>query len=135
MGSSHHHHHHSQDPNSISTTMSSYSIQQSQKMLTQLQIDYATNTSSNTVVAYLHNVGETTISYLQNSVVYFGPNGQLQPVGYNSGSSPYWTVTSNSLQPGSKVKIIIYLSSPLSSNQYYTIQIVTPNGYTVSYMF
>ncbi|WP_338603707.1 flagellar biosynthesis protein FlaG [Sulfolobus tengchongensis] len=120
---------------SISTSMASYSVLQSQKLVTDLQIDYATNTSPTTVVVYLHNVGESTIFNLKNSVLYFGPEGNLQQIGYNSGTLPYWLTSTNTLYPGSVAEIIIYLSSPLLSTQYYTIQLVTPNGYVVTYTF
>ncbi|ADX81498.1 flagellar protein FlaG [Saccharolobus islandicus] len=121
---------------SISTNMVSYSILQSQKLVTDLQIDYATNASSTTIIVYLHNIGESTIFNLKNSVLYFGPQGNLQQIGYNSSSTlPYWVVNTNTLYPGSVAKITIYLSSPLSTTQYYTVQLVTPNGYSVSYTF
>ncbi|QGA53473.1 flagellar biosynthesis protein FlaG [Sulfolobus sp. E5-1-F] len=120
---------------SISTNMVSYSMLQSQRLVTDLQIDYATNVSSTTVIVYLHNIGESTIFNLKNSVLYFGPQGDLQQIGYNASTLPYWVVNTNTLYPGSVAKIIIYLSSPLSTTQYYTIQLVTPNGYSVSYTF
>ncbi|MCH4815372.1 MAG: flagellin [Saccharolobus sp.] len=120
---------------SISTNMVSYSMLQSQKLVTDLQIDYVTNASSATVIVYLHNIGESTIFNLKNSVLYFGPQGNLQQIGYNSSALPYWVVNTNTLYPGSVAKIIIYLSSPLSTTQYYTVQLVTPNGYSVSYTF
>ncbi|QIW22709.1 flagellar biosynthesis protein FlaG [Sulfolobus sp. S-194] len=120
---------------SISTSMMSYGLLESQKLVTNLQIDYATNTSPTTVVVYLQNVGESTIFNLDQSILYFGPEGNLQQIGYNTGTPPYWTVNINTLYPGSVAKITIYLSSPLSSNQYYTVEIYTPNGYSVSYTF
>ncbi|QXJ28248.1 Flagella-related protein FlaG [Saccharolobus shibatae B12] len=120
---------------SISTNMVSYSMLQSQKLVTDLQIDYVTNASSTTVIVYLHNIGESTIFNLKNSVLYFGPQGNLQQIGYSSSALPYWVVNTNTLYPGSVAKIIIYLSSPLSTTQYYTVQLVTPNGYSVSYTF
>ncbi|AKA72574.1 flagellar biosynthesis protein FlaG [Saccharolobus solfataricus] len=120
---------------SISTNMVSYSMLQSQRLVTDLQIDYVTNSSSTTVIVYLHNIGESIIFNLKNSVLYFGPQGNLQQIGYNSSTLPYWVVNTNTLYPGSVAKIIIYLSSPLSTTQYYTVQLVTPNGYSVSYTF
>jgi flagellar protein FlaG len=120
---------------SISTSMASYATLQSQKLLTDLQIDYATNISPTTVVVYLQNIGEVTVFNLQNSVLYFGPQGNMQQIGYNTGTPPYWTISTNVLNPGSVAKITIYLSSPLTSTQYYTIEFVTSNGYSVSYTF
>lgn len=67
---------------SISTNMVSYSMLQSQRLVTDLQIDYVTNSSSTTVIVYLHNIGESIIFNLKNSVLYFGPQGNLQQIGY-----------------------------------------------------
>ncbi|MCW1302543.1 MAG: flagellar biosynthesis protein FlaG [Candidatus Rehaiarchaeum fermentans] len=120
---------------SISTSMASYATFQSQKLLTNLQIDYATNTSPTTVVIYLHNIGEATIFNLKNSILYFGPQGNLQQIGYDNGTPPYWVVSTNVLYPGSVAEITIYLSTPLSTSQYYMIQFVTSNGYSTSYVF
>ncbi|AOL16981.1 flagellar biosynthesis protein FlaG [Sulfolobus sp. A20] len=118
---------------SIATSMSSNSILESQRLLTDLQIDYATNTSPTIIVVYLHNVGEVTVYNLQDGVLYFGADGNLQQIGFNSGIKPYWIVSTNTLNPGSVAEITIYLSSPLSSSQYYTIEYVTSYGYIVTY--
>ncbi|MCY0859815.1 MAG: flagellar biosynthesis protein FlaG [Sulfolobaceae archaeon] len=119
---------------SLGTSFSSFSIAQAQRLVTDVQIDYATNTSSTTVVFYLHNVGETTIFNLPSSTLYFGPQGDLSIIGYGSGTS-YWTTNTQTLYPGQVAEITIHLSTQLVQNQYYTIEFVTPNGYEVTYTF
>ncbi|BBD73230.1 flagellar protein FlaG [Sulfodiicoccus acidiphilus] len=118
----------------MSTTMSSFTVLQAQRLVTDLQVVYATNTSSTQVVVYLQNVGEATVFDLGSSQLYFGPQGQLQPIGYN-GAAPSWTTSASTLSPGQTVQLTITLSSPLSQNQYYTVMFVTSTGYQTSYTF
>jgi|ECHvirMinimDraft_2_1075157.scaffolds.fasta_scaffold02676_2 flagellar protein FlaG len=118
----------------MSTSMASYTVLQSQRLTTDVQIVYATNTSSTQIVAYVQNVGESTVFNLGSSQVYFGPQGGLQQLGFNS-VAPSWTTSSSTLSPGQTVKLTLTLSSPLTQGQYYTIMFVTPTGYQTEYTF
>ncbi len=119
---------------SISSGMSSMSISLSQKLTTDLKIVYVTNTSSNTVVIYLQNIGETNI-LMVSSTLYFGKLYQLEPAGYSSTSPPNWTSSMTVLSPGNTAKITLTVPTSLQQGQYYEVMFDAQNGYETSYVF
>lgn len=116
----------------MSTGFDSAAVNMAQRLTTSLTIVYATNTSSNTVVFYIQNVGQTPV-YMSSSTVYFGKVYELQQLGYNS--VPGWSTTTTVLYPGSTAQVTITLSCTLQQNQYYEIMFVAPNGYETTYVF
>ncbi|WP_238027086.1 hypothetical protein [Metallosphaera javensis (ex Hofmann et al. 2022)] len=119
---------------SISSGMSSMSLSLAQKMTTDLKIVYVTNTSSDTVVIYLQNIGETSI-LMSSSTLFFGKVYQLQPTGYSTTSPPNWTSSVTILSPGSTAKITLTLPAPLQQGQYYEVMFDAQNGYETNYVF
>jgi len=116
----------------IGGAMTESSLHGSQKLLTDVQIDYATNVSSTVVSAYLQNTGSVPIQDFQLSTVYFGPENQELPIGFG-GPAPNWNATAAVLNPGQTININITAAAPLSENQFYSLMVVTPNGISASY--
>lgn len=116
----------------IGGAMTESSLHGSQKLLTDVQIDYATNITSTTVVAYLQNTGSVPIEGVSLSTVYFGLENQQFPVGFNS-TAPSWNTTATILNPGQTISINITSATPLTENQYYSVMYVTPNGISATY--
>jgi len=110
------------------------SLAGSQRLLTDVQIVFATNTSSTTLLVYLQNIGEQPVYNVPLGTLYFGPENQQQPVGYG-GTAPDWTVNTQVLNPGSTATITINLAQPLAKGAYYTVMYVTQNGVQTQYTF
>lgn len=118
----------------IGSAVDASSLAGSQRLLTDVQIVFATNTSSTTVYVYLQNVGEQPVYDVPLGTLYFGLENQQQPIGYG-GSPPDWTVNTQVLNPGSTATITITLSQPLVKGDYYTVMYVTQNGIETEYTF
>jgi archaeal flagellar protein FlaG len=116
----------------IGGAMTQSSLRGSQKLLTEIQIDYATNITSTTLVAYVQNTGGAPIQYVTSSTVYFGPQNDELPIGYST-VAPSWNTTATVLNPGQTMSINITSAAPLSVNDYYSMMFVTPNGISASY--
>jgi|ECHhosMinimDraft_1075155.scaffolds.fasta_scaffold00123_8 flagellar protein FlaG len=118
---------------SIGSSMLSASVIQSQRLVTDIQIVYATNTSKSQVIFFLQNIGESIIN-LNSSIVYFGPQGGLNIIPHGRGST-YWVSSNTTLLPGFTAQINITLSYTLQKGQVYTIMFNTQSGFTTSYNF
>jgi|SRR5579862_9451052 len=116
----------------IGGAMTVSSLHGSQKLLTDVQIDYATNISSTVLAVYLQNTGDVPISNVPLSTMYFGQQNDQLPIGFG-GSAPYWNTSASILNPGQTINITITSLAPLTQNQYYTVMYVTPNGISASY--
>ncbi len=118
----------------IGSAVDASSLAGSQRLLTEVQIVFATNTTSTTLYAYLQNIGEQPVYNLQLGTLYFGLENQQQPIGYNA-PAPSWSVNMQVLNPGSTATITITLSQPLVKGSYYTVMYVTQNGVQAEYTF
>ena len=116
----------------IGGAMTESSLHGSQKLLTEIQIDYATNITSTTIMAYIQNTGSVPIGDLSLSTVYFGLENQEFPVGFRS-VAPAWNTSATILNPGQTISINITSATNLTVNQYYSMMYVTPNGISASY--
>ncbi len=116
----------------IGGAMTESSLHGSQKLLTEIQIDYATNITSTTIVAYVQNTGSVPIENIVLSTVYFGQENQELPIGYDT-VAPTWNTTASILNPGQTISINITSASTLTQNQYYSMMYVTPNGISATY--
>jgi archaeal flagellar protein FlaG len=116
----------------IGGAMTASSVRGSQKLLTEVQIDYATNISSSTIAVYLQNTGSVAIENIPVSTFYFGPQNAELPIGFG-GAAPYWNTTATVLNPGQTISINVTSPTPLTQNQYYSLMYVTPNGISASY--
>ena len=116
----------------IGGAMTESSLHGSQKLLTEIQIDYATNITSSTIVAYIQNTGSVPVENIVLSTVYFGQENQELPIGYNS-AAPSWNTTASILNPGQTISINITSATTLTQNQYYSMMYVTPNGISATY--
>ena len=72
---------------------SSSSVADSQKLLTDVQIDYAANMSSKQVDVFVQNVGSVPVRNIETSSVYFGVEYQEVPIGLG-GPAPNWNASS-----------------------------------------
>lgn len=116
------------------SAISSASISGSQKLLTDIQIDYASNTTSTQLLVFVQNVGNAPVQNIQSSTMYFGLENQELPIGFG-GPSPNWNSTTTILNPGQTMQVNITLSQNLLSGDFYSVMYVTPNGVTASYTF
>ena len=116
----------------IGGAMTASSLHGSQKLLTEVQIDYATNISSSVLAIYIQNTGSVPVSNVFLSTMYFGVQNDQQPIGFG-GSAPYWNTTATILNPGQTINVTITVPAPLIQNQYYSILYVTPNGVSTTY--
>jgi archaeal flagellar protein FlaG len=116
----------------IGGAMTESSLHGSQKLLTDLQIDYATNVSSTTIVAFVQNTGSIAITSISFSTMYFGPQNEELPIGYGN-VTPGWNTTTTTLNPGQTMSLNITSATPLVEDQYYSMMYVTPNGISASY--
>jgi flagellar protein FlaG len=118
----------------IGSAVDASSLAGSQRLLTDIQIVFATNTTSTTVYVYLQNIGEQPVENLGLGTLYFGLENQQQPVGYG-GPAPSWTTNTQTLNPGSTATIVLTLSQALTKGSYYTVMYVTQNGAQAEYTF
>lgn len=117
----------------IGSALDASSLAGSKKLLTEVEVVFATNTSPTTLYVYLQNVGEQPV-YVSLGTLYFGPQGGQQPIGYG-GPPPSWTANTQLLNPGSTATITVSLSEPLVKGGYYTVMYVTQNGVKAEYTF
>lgn len=116
----------------IGGAMTASSLHGSQKLLTEVQIDYATNITNTTIVAYLQNTGSVPIQNIPQSTMYFGEQNSEEPIGFNA-TAPSWNTTATILNPGQTISVNITDASPLVQDAYYSLMFVTPNGISSSY--
>lgn len=116
----------------IGGAMTESSMHGSEKLLTDVQIDYATNISSTTIAAFLQNTGSVPVQDVSFSTMYFGPQNQELPIGYGN-VTPGWNTTATILNPGQTISINITSATPLAVNEYYSMMFVTSNGISASY--
>jgi archaeal flagellar protein FlaG len=116
----------------IGGAMTESSMHGSEKLLTDIQIDYATNITSTIVAAFIQNTGSVAVQDVSFSTMYFGPQNQEFPIGFGS-EIPGWNTTATVLNPGETISINITSATPLSQNEYYSMMFVTPNGISASY--
>jgi archaeal flagellar protein FlaG len=116
----------------IGGAMTASSLHGSQKLLTEVQIDYATNISSTVLAVYVQNTGSVAVVNVPTSTMYFGQENDQLPIGFG-GPTPYWNTSAAILNPGQTINITITVPTPLAQNQYYTVMYVTPNGISATY--
>ena len=118
----------------IGTALTSSSLLNSEKLLTTVQVVYATNVTSTKVYVYVQNVGAEPVQGVAQSTLYFGLENQQQPVGYG-GPAPNWSASVEVLNPGSTMTLTLNLARPLVKYGFYTVMFDTPNGATSTYTF
>ena len=91
------------------------------------------NNSQTTVDAWVKNIGSSEIDGVENSDVFFGPEGDFSRIPYGDINSPlpYWSYqlegTGSQWGPTNTNKIIIHLaSSPIPAT--YVLKVIIPNG-------
>lgn len=91
------------------------------------------NDDQDTVEAWLKNTGSSEIDSVEDSDVFFGPEGDFTRIPYGSSGSPlpYWNYqlqsTDSLWQPADTNEIIIHLASLPSPDTYY-LKFVIPDG-------
>ncbi len=84
---------------------------------------------NNKVHVWVKNVGSSRIGGIENSDIFWGPQGNFARITYGGSTAPYWDYTiENDTRwgPTATIKVTIHLSSPPSGNYYF--KIVIPNG-------
>ena len=91
------------------------------------------NENGTTVDAWVKNIGSSEIVTVENSDIFFGPEGNFQRIPYGTSSStlPYWSfqleVTDSQWGPTDTNKIVIHLASSPSPATY-ILKVIIPNG-------
>lgn len=88
---------------------------------------------------WVKNTGTNRIVAVENTDVFFGPEGNFTRVPHQSASGgyPYWTYTienATDWAPTATLSIQIHYSMPLSTGRYFVL-ITTPDGTTDEYTF
>jgi archaellum component FlaG (FlaF/FlaG flagellin family) len=87
------------------------------------------------VFLWVKNVGSTRLTALQQSDLFFGPEGNFAHISYDTSSYPYWTSeVENAAEwtPTATLKITIHYGVPLTSGRYF-VQMTLPNGVSAEY--
>lgn len=90
------------------------------------------------VFVWVKNVGELRINAIEQTDVFFGPEGNFARIPYSANGSngyPYWSWSLESgtnWDPNGTLRIVIRYGSPLSQGRYY-IKVNTPSGASANY--
>ena len=91
------------------------------------------NDNGATVDAWVKNIGASDILTVENSDIFFGPEGDFSRIPYGNSYSPlpYWNYqlegTDSQWRPTDTNKIVIHLASSPSPDTY-ILKVVIPNG-------
>ena len=91
------------------------------------------NDDATTVFAWVKNVGASEIDGVENSDVFFGPEGDFSRIPYGNSQSPlpYWNYqlesTDSQWRPTDTNEIVIHLASSPSPDTY-ILKVIIPNG-------
>jgi archaellum component FlaG (FlaF/FlaG flagellin family) len=93
---------------------------------------------SSDVHVWVKNIGASKITAIDQSDIFFGPDGNFERIPYGSAGSsePYWDYTlenDTKWMPTATVKITIHLESPPSG--VYFLKVVIHNGISDEYIF
>ncbi len=81
-------------------------------------------------LAWVKNIGTSTIKAIDRCDVFFGPEGAFQRIPYGSGD-PHWEYTvenGSTWGPASTLRVTVDLDYVLSPGERYYFKIATPNG-------
>jgi hypothetical protein len=87
------------------------------------------------IFLWVKNIGSTRVIALEQSDLFFGPEGNFARIPYNTGSYPYWTAdVENAAEwtPTATLKITIHYGVPLSPGRYFA-KVTLPNGVSADY--
>ena len=107
------------------------------RMKSQVKIIHTVGyTSSNCALAWVKNIGSSRIGAIENSDVFFGPEGDFSRVPYGGGCTPCWQYTvenDTEWKPTATLKLTITHS--ISPDTTYFLKMVIPNGISDEYYF
>ena len=91
------------------------------------------------VFAWVKNIGSTRITAVDQTDVFFGPEGNFARIPHQSVATgyPYWSwqlENSSQWTPTATLKIIVHYGVPLATDRYY-LKVITPNGVSDEYLF
>ncbi|SRR5579872_530706 len=104
---------------------------QKQTILTNIKIIYSTNSSINSVNAWVKNIGTYPITGPQNTDVYFGQINQMQRIPYAyppSGLSWAFSSPVSTWNQTSTLQLNISNLPTIQCGSTYDLQVTTPNG-------
>ncbi|MEM4576423.1 MAG: hypothetical protein QW701_03030 [Candidatus Nezhaarchaeales archaeon] len=113
------------------------------KMVTNIKIIYATNTSSTTAKLWVKNIGQRAIhsNILTKSTLIFGPVAECYLVNYNASNPPLWGFylvsdfdSDGVWDPSETIEILVVWGEPLPLGDYYA-KLILYNGVSDEYYF
>lgn len=85
--------------------------------------------SADYALVWVKNVGSSRIGAIENSDIFFGPEGDFSRVPYGAGSPSYWRYeleNDTEWRPTATLKITV--THPISPQTTYFLKVVIPNG-------
>lgn len=103
---------------------------QKQEVLTDIKIIYTTNSSANSVNAWVKNIGTYPIINPQDTDVYFGQINQMQRIPYSASSGSSWTFAGSVSTWNETVTEQLDITGlpTIQCGSTYDLQVTTPNG-------
>ncbi|MGI0047033.1 MAG: flagellin [Nitrosotalea sp.] len=104
---------------------------QKQTILTNIKIIYTTNSSTNSINAWVKNIGSYPITSPQNADVYFGQINQMQRIPYvypPSGLSWAFSSPISTWNQTATLQINVTDLPTIQCGSTYDLQVTTPNG-------
>jgi hypothetical protein len=104
------------------------------RLSSRIEIVQATGVDGETeVLGWVKNTGATTVSAVEKTDVFFGPQDAFERVPYGDPgcTAPCWSYVienDTAWNPTSTVKIMTELTDPLATGETYYLKVVTPNG-------
>lgn len=91
------------------------------------------------IFAWVKNIGSTRITAVDQTDVFFGPEGNFARIPHQSVATgyPYWSwqlENSSQWTPTATLKITVHYGVPLATDRYY-FKVITPNGVSDEYLF
>lgn len=85
--------------------------------------------SADYALVWVKNVGSSRIGAIENSDIFFGPEGDFSRVPYGGGSTSYWEYElENDTEWKPTATLRITVTHPISSETTYFLKMVIPNG-------
>lgn len=108
-----------------------------ERIKSQVEIIHAVGyTSPEYAVVWVKNIGSSRIGAIENSDIFFGPEGDFSRVAYGVGSPSYWEYElENDTEWKPTATLRITITHPVSAETTYFLKMVIPNGISDEYYF
>lgn len=92
-------------------------------------------TSSNEALVWVKNIGSSRIGAIDDSDIFYGPEGNFTRVPYGGGSPSWAYQLENETEWKPAATLRITITQPISSATTYYLKMVIPNGVSDEYYF